>query len=139
MLVFLFFLVLTNSPERLEGLKFTRQLFHKFIDTLEIKCNWKPEQIFLFGFSSGGSCALDIGLTYSKRLGGVVSISGSLLNEQLNLKNNWISTSAQNTPFLITHGTLDEVEEIGVAKSKVNLFISFFFLKKSKHFKLIKN
>lgn len=55
------------------------ELLHHLIDY----SGFDPSRIFLFGFSQGGTVALDVALFGDIRnLGGVVSISGYLLDEQ---------------------------------------------------------
>lgn len=77
-------LVLTPAnPERLKGLLRTRQLMDELLQHLINDCGFNPSNIFFFGFSQGGTVALDI-VCFGKvrNLGGVVSISGYLLEEQ---------------------------------------------------------
>jgi len=62
----------------------TRPRLLSLLDLLtSAKCGWMPEQIFLFGFSQGGTAALDLMLHAGARLGGVVSVCGHLLPESL--------------------------------------------------------
>ncbi|KAI8140014.1 Alpha/Beta hydrolase protein [Fennellomyces sp. T-0311] len=71
------------NPERLKGLLRTRKLVTDLLEHLVNYCGFEPSRIFLFGFSQGGTVALDTALYGSIRnLGGVVSISGYLLEEQ---------------------------------------------------------
>ncbi|KAI8378656.1 Alpha/Beta hydrolase protein [Choanephora cucurbitarum] len=71
------------NPERLKGLIRTRQLIAELLHHLINDCGFQPPNIFLFGFSQGGTVALDTVLFGKIRnLGGVVSISGYLLEEQ---------------------------------------------------------
>lgn len=79
----LFFAVLTPSnPERMKGLLRTRKLMTELIDHLVNDCGFNAPNIFFFGFSQGGTVALDtVIFGKSRNLGGVVSISGYLLEE----------------------------------------------------------
>ncbi|KAI9492336.1 Alpha/Beta hydrolase protein [Zychaea mexicana] len=71
------------NPERLKGLTRTRKLVTELLEHLTNDCGFEASRIFLFGFSQGGTVALDVALSGSIRnLGGVVSISGYLLEEQ---------------------------------------------------------
>ncbi|KAI8888385.1 alpha/beta-hydrolase [Backusella circina FSU 941] len=71
------------SPERLKGLFRTRKLMDELIEHLIHHSGFNPSNIFLFGFSQGGTVALDTVLFgQTRNLGGVVSISGYLLEEQ---------------------------------------------------------
>lgn len=67
---------------------------------------WKPENIFLFGFSQGCLVSADLAMNYPKKLGGVVGISGYFHffpRWKQNLKAN------RQTPWLFTHGSKDDV------------------------------
>ncbi|KAI7875729.1 Alpha/Beta hydrolase protein [Mucor mucedo] len=71
------------NPERLKGLLRTREMMDGLINHLIKDCGFNPSNIFFFGFSQGGTVALDTVLFGKVRnLGGVVSISGYLLEEQ---------------------------------------------------------
>lgn len=71
------------NPERLKGLLRTRQMMNQLIEHLVSDCGFNPSNIFFFGFSQGGTVALDTVVFGDVRnLGGVVSISGYLLEEQ---------------------------------------------------------
>ncbi|MGZ5278786.1 MAG: alpha/beta hydrolase [Pseudobdellovibrionaceae bacterium] len=81
---------------------------------------WKPENIFLFGFSQGCLVSADIAMNYPKRLGGVVGISG-----YFHFFPRWKQALKRNrlTPWLLTHGDRDDVLPIedtrfGVEKLK---------------------
>ncbi|KAG0771630.1 hypothetical protein G6F22_016317 [Rhizopus arrhizus] len=76
-------LLVPGNPERIKGLMNTRKKMDELLDHLIHHCDWNPPNIFLFGFSQGGTIALDAVLFGSVRnLGGVISISGYLLEEQ---------------------------------------------------------
>lgn len=81
-------IVLTPAdPNRIKGLIRTRALLGKLIQHLIDDCHYQPSNIFFFGFSQGGTVALDQVLFGNhKSLGGVVSISGYLLEEQTHEK-----------------------------------------------------
>ncbi|CAO3634547.1 unnamed protein product [Mucor hiemalis] len=70
------------NPERLKGLMRTRHMMDELLQHM-VDCGFNPSNIFFFGFSQGGTVALDI-VSFGKirNLGGVVSISGYLLEEQ---------------------------------------------------------
>ena len=70
------------------------------------KQGWKPENIFLFGFSQGCLVSADLAINYPKKLGGVVGISG-----YFHFFPRWKKTLKQNrrTPWLLTHGNKDDV------------------------------
>lgn len=61
----------------------TRGMMDELIHHLISDCGFNPSNIYFFGFSQGGTVALDTVLFGKVRnLGGVVSISGYLLEEQ---------------------------------------------------------
>lgn len=71
------------NPERLKGLMRTREMMDELVKHLTQDCGFNPSNIFFFGFSQGGTVALDTVLfSKARNLGGVVSISGYLLEEQ---------------------------------------------------------
>lgn len=70
------------NPERMKGLLRTRQMMDVLLQHM-VDCGFNPSQIFFFGFSQGGTVALDsVCFGKIRNLGGVVSISGYLLEEQ---------------------------------------------------------
>jgi phospholipase/carboxylesterase len=74
---------------------------------------WKPENIFLFGFSQGCLVSADVAMNYPKKLGGVVGVSGYFQfypRWKNNLKRN------RQTPWLLTHGRKDDVLPIDDTK-----------------------
>mmetsp|Transcript_69510 Transcript_69510/g.175244 ORF Transcript_69510/g.175244 Transcript_69510/m.175244 type:complete len:212 (+) Transcript_69510:62-697(+) len=64
-----------DEPDNPAGLKETVALVHQEIAKLE-EAGIPAEKIVVGGFSQGGVSALQGGLTYPKKLGGIVSISG---------------------------------------------------------------
>lgn len=89
----------------MSGLYLIEPIFLSFLnETLkEHKC--KPEEILLIGFSQGASIALHIGLTYQFTLGGVISISGGIVNYDQAL-----NTDLKSKPsVLLIHGKEDKV------------------------------
>lgn len=69
----------------------------------EIDQGIPPERIVLAGFSQGGVLALYTGLTYPKRLGGIIGLSTFLPQSALELAN----PPKQNTPIFMAHGDYD--------------------------------
>jgi predicted esterase len=67
----------------MKGLMRTHNMMDELVQHLVEHSGFNPSNIFLFGFSQGGTVALDTVLFGKVRnLGGVVSISGYLLEEQ---------------------------------------------------------
>ena len=54
-----------------------RKKLHKMIDK-EIKYHGDPKKIFIAGYSQGSSMTLDIGITYPKKLGGIIGFKGDI-------------------------------------------------------------
>lgn len=94
-----------DPPFQKEGVLRIRMKMFQLLAELE-EDGWKPENIFLFGFSQGCLVSGDIAMNYPKRLGGVVGVSGYFHffpRWKKNLKRN------KSTPWLLTHGTKDDV------------------------------
>lgn len=98
-----------EPPFRTEGVMRIRQKLIHLLESLESQ-GWKSENIFLFGFSQGCLISADLALNYPKKLGGVVGISG-----YFHFFPRWrthLSSSAQKTPWLMTHGFKDDILKI---------------------------
>ena len=90
--------------ERCEGLDESKQSIVGLIDK-EIASGIAPERIIVAGFSQGGAIALTTGMTYPKKLGGVISMSGYLPRPAEFA----IHACQVNTPVLFCHGDSDDV------------------------------
>jgi len=117
------FTFITKSPERLNGLKILRNDFHSFLDTLESRYNYLSSRIFLMGFSQGATVALDVALHYKKLLGGVIAISGGLLDEYMESAESFNIVGC-NVPILMTHGIKDDKVSIQKAQAGYQYLIS---------------
>lgn len=88
------------------GLLQSCQRIHQLLDE-EVARGIAAEHILLGGFSQGGALALYAGLTYPKRLAGIVALAteivsvGQLIDQR--------SEANQDTPILMLHGTEDTV------------------------------
>ncbi len=67
----------------------------------------KPEQIFLMGFSQGGSIALELGLHYPQRFAGIIGLSALAAKGEKTFEN--LSAESQATPIFLAHGTQDQI------------------------------
>jgi phospholipase/carboxylesterase len=86
------------------GIKRSRGLIQGLLDELR-KQGVAAADIFLFGFSQGCLMALDAGLRYGDRLGGIVGVSGWLaFQEEYPAA---FSPVAKEQDFLVTHGLRD--------------------------------
>jgi phospholipase/carboxylesterase len=96
------------------GLRRTRERLAALLDQL-LAAGWKPENIFLFGFSEGCLAGCDFAMSYPKRLGGVIGVSGCV-----HLAPKWkdrLARGARRTPWLFTHGLRDKVIRIESQRS----------------------
>lgn len=94
-----------DPPYQKKGVLRIRGKMFQLLNELEAQ-GWKPENIFLFGFSQGCLVSADIAMNYPQRLGGLVGISGYFHffpRWKQGLKNNKL------TPWLLTHGSNDDV------------------------------
>lgn len=71
----------------------------------EIERGIAPERIVLAGFSQGGAVAYEAGLTFAKKLAGIMALSTYLATKDSIEAN----TVQQSTPILIHHGSQDPI------------------------------
>jgi len=86
------------------GIKRSRGLIQGLLGELEAQ-GMAASDTFLFGFSQGCLMALDAGLRFGKRLGGVVGVSGWLAFQEE--YPDAFSPVAREQAFLVTHGLRD--------------------------------
>jgi phospholipase/carboxylesterase len=106
-----------EPPYQREGVKKIREKVFELLENLHQQ-GWSSQNIFLLGFSQGGLVSADVALHYPKKLAGVVGVSGYFhffprWRNQLNQQN-------RKTPWLFTHGTRDDILEIGETKQGVD-------------------
>lgn len=89
-----------------EGLMESVQQIHQLIDR-ECRRGIAPDHIFVAGFSQGGAIAYMAGLTYTKKLAGIIGLS-TYIPEPVLLKNS-LQSVQNHVPLLIIHGTHDGV------------------------------
>jgi len=96
----------TDVSRRVEEqqLRQSAQQVHDLIDR-EIERGIRPDRIVLAGFSQGGAVVLEAGLTYGRRLAGLLSLSSYFATADS------VEPSVANRglPIRICHGTLDPV------------------------------
>jgi len=108
----------------MQGLLKTREIVGRFVDVLVDKYGYEYRQIFFFGFSQGGTAALDAAIFGAKQaIGGVVSISGYLLEEEMKMgvkgcEERWKKVN-KSVPIFITQGSADETISVRTAKDNV--------------------
>ena len=81
----------------------------------EIQRGIAPEQIFLAGFSQGGVIALQTGLRFDGRLGGILALSTYLV--LANTLKAEASQAALSTPIFMAHGRSDPVIPFATGKA----------------------
>lgn len=92
-----------NSREDDAGIEVAKNYVHRLIDE-EISNGVPPSRILVGGFSMGAALALYAGLTYKQKIGGIVSLSGFLLQRT---KLPGSHTANLTTPVFLGHGTYD--------------------------------
>jgi phospholipase/carboxylesterase len=97
----------TGGPDlgpAVAGIKRSRGLIRGLLDEIRGQ-GVAAADVFLFGFSQGCLMALDAGLRYGERLGGIVGVSGWLaFQEEYPAA---FSPAAREQSFLVTHGLHD--------------------------------
>lgn len=95
-----------EPPYQAQGVLRIREKLFTLLQELEMQ-GWKSENIFLFGFSQGCLVSADLAMSFPKKLGGVVGISG-----YFHFFPRWkkdLTRDSLKTPWLFTHGTKDDV------------------------------
>jgi phospholipase/carboxylesterase len=95
-----------DPPFQSSGVLKIRKKMFRLLDE-QIALGWDPKKIFLLGFSQGCLVSTDVALHYPRRLGGLIGVSGYFHFDPRWKKQ--ISKMATETPWLITHGTRDDV------------------------------
>ncbi len=85
----------------------SRQLLHRFIEELIKNYPIDPRKIFFFGFSQGAMMGLMVALTYPGIAAGVVSMSGRVVPQAIDLITD--REALTGLPIFATHGTMDIV------------------------------
>lgn len=98
---------LDGQPPRDEaGFRASVAGVHGLLDR-ELASGLPPERVFVAGFSQGGSVALFAGLTYPRRLAGIVGLSTWMpFAEALDRERTEVNAA---TPVWLAHGSLDPV------------------------------
>jgi len=84
----------------IESAEFLRVLIAR-----ESGLGFSSERILLAGFSQGGAIALHTGLTYKKRLAGIMGLSTYL--PSLEVVSKEISAANKDIPIMLAHGAMD--------------------------------
>jgi phospholipase/carboxylesterase len=103
-----------NLRVDIDGLYASCRVIEQLIEA-EIAQGIPTEQILLAGFSQGGAVALQTGLSYSRRLAGIVGLSTFLPTlERLESER---SLANRDTPIFIGHGILDSIVAVEYGKA----------------------
>jgi predicted esterase len=98
-----------SSEEDTKGFQETMNNLREIIKNEMEEHNIPSNRIMIGGFSQGGSCALYLGLTYEKKLAGVLGMSTFLLQRESFRELLLSSSQNTETPVLMCHGTADQV------------------------------
>lgn len=105
-------------PNQGPGVVRSRGLLFGVLDAL-LEQGWKSSEIVLFGFSQGCLMAIDVGLRYPHRLGGVCGVSGYVMFPERAAEE--MQPHAKEMAWLVTHGDRDDVLPIGPTAEQVAL------------------
>lgn len=106
-----------EPPFQRNGVLRVRQKLFHLINELEGR-GWDSRKIFLLGFSQGCLVSTDLAMHYPRRFAGLVGVSGYFHFEPRWRKQ--VDSIAAETPWLLTHGTQDEVIPIEETKYGLN-------------------
>mmetsp|Transcript_45903 Transcript_45903/g.123337 ORF Transcript_45903/g.123337 Transcript_45903/m.123337 type:complete len:218 (-) Transcript_45903:49-702(-) len=103
-----------EEPDRPKGLEDSIKVVHDMFESIE-KEGIPPERIVVGGFSQGGVISIMAALTYPKRLGGIVSISGWATHRDALAE--MVAPANRDVPCLLANGTEDEVVDFALSKA----------------------
>eukprot|EP00039_Didymoeca_costata_P026009 m.14690 g.14690 ORF g.14690 m.14690 type:complete len:181 (+) comp5188_c0_seq1:1002-1544(+) len=93
-----------GCESHIRGLSRCRKLVHKLIQRLS-RCGWDSRDVYMFGFSQGGTVVLDFVISTSFSMGGAISVSGPLF--EWHTKKEHRQTKGEAAPLLLTLGCKD--------------------------------
>lgn len=101
-----------DPPYQKNGVEKIRFKMLKLMDEI-LNLGWKPENIYLLGFSQGCLVSADLALHFPHKLGGVIGISG-----YFQFFPRWRKQLEKNkkTPWLFTHGSKDDILPLKITK-----------------------
>ncbi len=106
-----------EPPYQRTGVLRIRKKMFRLLNDLENQ-GWDLKKIFLLGFSQGCLVGTDTALHFPKKLAGVIGVSG-----YFNFEPRWrkqVDTIATQTPWLLTHGTKDDIIPIEETRFGLN-------------------
>jgi phospholipase/carboxylesterase len=107
-------------PKQLHGILRSRKSLEKAFAEI-FGLGFKPEHCFLFGFSQGCLMTLEFGGRFTPVLAGYIGVSGYCYDASAIL--NETTDEIKKAPWLITHGTEDEVLEIEETRPQIKQLI----------------
>lgn len=110
--------VLPTAPDSPDGIEESVKHAHAILDELQAQ-GTPAEQIVLGGYSQGGATSLLAGLSYGKKLAGIVSIAGWCVNRQD--VSAWITEEGKQSPVLMCFGDEDPIIDCSVARLSADL------------------
>ena len=105
-----------QPPDHGPGVQRSRLLLDRLFDEL-FGQGFEPERTVLFGFSQGCLLTLEWGGRTERPLAGFIGVSGYCYDPEALLSE--ASGVARTRPWLVTHGTEDEVLPFGVTAAQV--------------------
>ena len=103
-----------GDREDADGVQESRKLIEQLIEQVKAS-GIAAENIILAGFSQGCAMALETGLCYPEKLGGVMGLSGYI--PQRETFENRRNAANQETPIFLAHGLFDPVVPFSRAES----------------------
>lgn len=105
-------------PNQLEGIRHSSTILTEIFDTL-FEEEFNAHESFLFGFSQGSLLTFEFGARYEKVLAGYIAVSGYIYDAQRVLEE--MNPNANNSNWLCTHGTYDDVLPYETSKAQVEV------------------
>ena len=103
-------------PNQLEGIVQSSATLADILDTL-FEEEFNADESFLFGFSQGSLLTFEFGARYEKVLAGYIAVSGYIYDTNNLLEE--MNPNVNNSNWLCTHGTYDDVLPFNTSKSQI--------------------
>lgn len=113
-----------HPPNQGPGISRSQELLTQVFDQLW-SAGFAPSSTALFGFSQGCLMTLEFGARYHLPLAAYIGISGYCFDE--NRLTHETSDSHKQAPWLVTHGTQDEVLPVSRTREQMNRLIQSGF------------
>ena len=103
-------------PNQLEGIIYSSEILTEILDSL-FEEEFNAHESFLFGFSQGALLTFEFGARYEKVLAGYIAVSGYIYDANTLLQE--MNPRVNNSNWLCTHGTYDDVLPFSISKAQV--------------------